>query len=609
MNSLRALALSFTFAAAPALAEGPGMAMHGSPKYIPGAFHAYEYANPDAPKGGTVSIGAEGGFDTLNPFSVKGDAAANIEAFVFQTLGAETLDEPFSQYPMIAESFELAPDKLSMVVKLRKEAKFADGKPVTADDVVFSFGVFRSDAVLPFYKFYWQDIKELIAVDPLTVKMVFIKENPELALIATQLPVLPKHIYGKGVFGKDFTDKAIGSGPYVIKDFKRDSYVTFKRNPDFWGKDLPMFKGRYNFDEITVKYFKDPTAEIEAFKKGDFDMYWVNGSKVWALDLVGEKFDTLKYIKKELWPHSNDQGSQGFVFNQRLKMFQDIKVREAMALAFDFDWSNKNLFYGQYTESRSFFENSPLKATGMPTAAELKVLEPLKADLPPEVFTKEIGYLGKGMDIKDRLREAMKLLKEAGYVIKDGVATGPAGRLEFKFLMDSPMWQRIVEPYAQNLKKIGVLITLEQKEQSVYIKRVEARDFSMIVQTIGESQSPGNEQRDFWTQKAADENFSRNYGGVKNKAVDILVDGVIYAKSREELELMTKCLDRALYHLHPLVHNWHITNHRIAYWDKFSKVPALPKFYNYRQELEFMWYDTPKAKKLEEAKARGAPLL
>lgn len=610
VSQMRSLAAAAALALATAAhaAEGPGLAMHGDTKYKPGAYKAYEYANPDAPKGGTISIGAEGGFDTVNPFSVKGDPAGNVEFFVFQKLADRTLDEAFTKYPQLAESFEVAADKLSMTIKLRKEAKFSDGKPVTADDVVFSFGVFRSDAVPPFYKSYWHDIKEVTATDPLTVKMIFAKENPELPLIALELPILPKHVYGKGDFGKDFTDKAVGSGPYVIKDFKRDSFITFKRNPDFWGKDLPMFKGRYNFDEITTKYFKDPTAEVEAFKKGDFDMYWVRGSKVWALDLVGEKFDKLKYIKKELWPHSNNQGAQGFLFNLRLKAFEDVRVRRAIALAFDFDWSNKNLFYGQYTEGRSFFENSPLKASGLPNAEELKVLEPLKADLPPEVFSKEMGDLGRGQDIKTKLREAMKLLKEAGYAIKDGVATGPAGKLEFKILIDSPMWQRIVEPYAQNLKKIGVVATIEQKEQSVYIKRVEARDFSMIVQRIDQSESPGNEQREFWGSKAADESYSRNYAGVKNKAIDALVDKVIYAKSREELELMTKCLDRALYHLHPIVHNWHITSHRTAYWDKYSRPAINPRFYSYREELEYMWYDQAKAAKLDEAKAKGVPL-
>jgi microcin C transport system substrate-binding protein len=347
----------------------------------------------------------------------------------------------------------------------------------------------------------------------------------------------------------------------------------------------------------------------EGFKKGDFDLYAVNGSKVWAVDLTGDRFDALKWIKKELLPNENDQGAQGFVFNLRNPVFQDVRVRKAMALAFDFDWSNKNLFYNQYTEDHSYFENSPLKATGLPTADELKILEPLKADLPPEVFAKEMGYLGKGKDTKDRLREAVALLKEAGYTVKDGVAQGPAGRLELKFLIDSPMWQRIVEPYTQNLKKLGINVTIEEKEESVYIKRVENREYDLIVYAFGESESPGNEQRDYWTSAAADHNYSSNYAGIKSKAIDALVDRVIYAKSRDELVLATHCLDRALYHLHPMVLNWYTAAHRLAYWDKFSRPAQLPLFYYPPTLEEYMWFDTAKAQKLEDAKSKGTPLL
>jgi len=604
--------LSLVFAAAlaavapQALAEGSGMAMHGEAKYKPGFSH-FEFANPNAPKAGAVVLGTEGSFDSLNPYLAKANPP-DLIGLVFQELGESSLDEAFTQYPGLADSFEVAADKLSMVVTLRKEAKFSDGKPVTSDDLIFSFKTLTGPGAPPFYKFYWADIKEIVADGPHKAKLVFAKVNPELPLIATQIPILPKHVYGAGKFESDFADKAVGSGPYVVKDYKRDSYITYKRNPDFWGKDAGVYKGRYNFDEVTVKYFKDATAEVEAFKKGDFDMYFVNSSKVWALDLVGDKFDKLKYIKKELLKHDNNAGTQGFVFNLRKPMFQDVRVRKAMALAFDFDWSNKNLFYGQYVENRSFFENSPLKASGMPSPQELAILEPLKADLPEEVFTKEMGWLGKGQDLKTRLRDAVGLLKDAGYTIKDGVATGPAGKLDFKFTINGPGFQRIIEPYAQNLKKLGIIIAIDQKESSVYVKNIELRDFAMTVQTIGQSQSPGNEQLEFWGSKAADENHSRNHMGVKNKAVDALVEKVIYAKDRAELELYTKCLDRALYHMHLLVHNWHMPQHRVTYWDRFG-VPTLPKYYSVRQLMEYMWYDDAKAKKLADAVGKGTPLL
>lgn len=585
-----------------------GLAMRAEPKYKPG-FQAVGYANPDAPKGGTLVIGEEGTFDTLNPFSIKGDAATSTSMLVFQSLAEATLDEPFSKYPGVAESFDLPADRMSLTVTLRSAARFSDGTPVTAEDVVFSFKTFRSDKVQPFYNSYWADIKDAQVVDARTVRFVFAKENPELPLIATEMPVLPKHVYGNGDFGADFATRAVGSGPYEVKDFHAGSAITYKRNPNWWGKDLGIYKGRYNFDEVTYKYYKDLTAMTEGFKRGDFDVYDVRGSKVWALDLVGDKIDKLHYIQKELLPNADDQGAQGFVFNLRNPLFQDARVRQALALAFDFDWSNKNLFYNQYKPTESYFENSPLKAKGLPTPPELAVLEPLRADIPAEVFTKEMGWLGKGKDIKSRLREAVGLLKDAGYTVKDGVAQGPAGRLEFKVLLNPGGFQRIIEPYTQNLRKLGAIATIEEKEESVYIKRVESREFDMIVATYAESQSPGNEQRDFWSSQAADISYSRNYAGIKSKAVDALVDKIIYAKSRDELELMTHCLDRVLYHLHPMVLNWYSPSHRVAAWSKFGRPAKLPDYYHPVNLYEYMWFDAAKAKRLEEAKAKGMPLL
>lgn len=600
------LALSIS---GPAGAAGvQGMSLHGQPKYAPD-FKNFEFANPDAPKGGALVLGADGSFDSLNPFAVKGVAPVLVSSLMFQELGDSPLDEAFTKYPTLAESFKLADDKLSMDVKLNKDARFSDGKPVTADDLIFTFKMLMSEKAPPFYRFYYADIKELKKVDELSVKMIFAKVNPELPLIAAELPVLPKHVYEKGDFGTDFATKAVGSGPYLIKEFKMGSHIIMTRNPKFWGKDHPVFKGRFNFDEIHMKYFKDSTATVESFKKGDFDFYTVYSSKVWAKDLTGDRFETMKWIKKAMWEHKNNEGAQGFMFNLRKPMFSDVRVRKAVAMAFDFDWSNKNIFFDQYVQNSSFFENSPLKATGLPTAEEKKILEPLKADLPAEVFTEEMGYIYKEKDIKKRLRSAMLLLKDAGYVIKDGVAVGPAGKLDFKFLLDSAGMAKIVEPFAQNLKKIGIVSAIEEKEQSVYVKRIESREFDAIVQSVGQSQSPGNEQKEFWGSEAADQNHSRNYAGVKNKAIDALVDRIIYAKDREELVLYTKCLDRALYHLHLQVHNWHIGTHRVAFWDKFGTSDKVPPFYAVRQLQEYMWFDATKAKKLEDAKSKGTPLL
>lgn len=560
------------------------------------------------PRGGGIKLVWQGTFDNLNPLTIKGISPLLLTSLVFQDIGEQTLDEPFSQYPSIAESFKVAKDKLSMEITVRKEAKFSDGRPITADDIIFSIKLVQSDKVPPHYKYYYSDIKAATKLSSHKVKLTFAKVNPELHLIATQITVMPKHIYGQGNFSKDFASKAVGSGPYIVDKFKRGSFITYKRNPNFWGKNLPMNQGRYNFDKITIKYFKDATAQVEAFKRGDIDFYQVFSSKVWGNQLVGEKFDKLKWIKKERWVHRGNQGSQGFLFNLRKKIFKDIRVRKAIALAFDFDWANKNLFYGQYKANASFFENSPLKATGLPTKEELAILNPLKKDLSSEVFSKEMGYVGKGLNIKQRLRLANKLLKEAGYKVVNQVATGPGGPLAFKFLIRGPGFQRIIEPYAKNLRRLGVKIEIDQKDQSVYVKRLSAREFNMIVSSIGQSQSPGNEQKDYWSSAAADQDHSRNYAGIKNQAVDTLIDKIIYAKTREALVLYTKCLDRVLYHMHILVHNWHADSHRVALWDKFARPKTIPRFYSPRQLLEFMWFDKTKAQKLAEAKRAGKAL-
>jgi len=582
---------------------GVGMAMRAEPKYKPG-FTAFDYVNAQAPKGGTAVIGVNGSVDTRNPFALKGDTSFDIEKLVFQELGDSSLDEPFTRYPSLAESFELAPDHLSLLVKLRPEAVFSDQHPVTAADVVYSLAVFRSDKVLPFYKSYWADIKLAEAIGSKTVKFTFAKVNPELALIITELPILPKHVYEKG----DFATQAVGSGPYVLKELRPGAAVVLTRQPNWWGKDLGINKGRFNFDELQFKYYKDPTALGEAFKKGDFTIFQVASAKVWATDLKGEKFEKLHYIKRELLSNSNAQGGQGFVFNLRLPLFQDVRVRQALALAFDFDWSNKNLFFDQYQQNESFFQNTPLAAHGLPSAEELAILAPLKADLPAEVFTKEMGWLGRGRPIKDRLREAAGLLQAAGYRVKDGVAEGPGGKLEFRILLGGGGIQRVIEPYLQNLRKLGVQAKVEEKEASVFTKRLESRAFEMTSVIYAQSQSPGNEQRDFWGTAAAQQNYSRNYAGLSNKAVDILVDRVIYAKNRAELEISSRCLDRALYHTHLMVQNWFSPAHRLAYWDKYGRPAVLPLYYSLRQFYALMWYDTTKAEKLSGAQASGLPL-
>ncbi|MFK7823100.1 MAG: extracellular solute-binding protein [Oligoflexales bacterium] len=588
-----------------------GIAVHGSPKYKEGFTHL-EYSDPKAPKGGRLVLGWTGTFDTLNPFSTKGISPLLLSNLVFQNLGQSTLDETFSQYPELSDSFSLADDKLSMLIKLKKHAKFSDGKPVTAEDVKFSFELFRSEHVNAFYKSYWADIKSIEVIDNFTVKMIFSKKNTELPAIATQITVLPKHIYGKGDFSKDFNDIAAGSGPYVVEEFNRGGSIVYKRNLNFWGWKDPFYQGRYNLDKIVIKYYKDPTTMVEAFKKGEFDLYVCYSSKIWAKDLEGKKFQDLRWIKKELWQHKNNQGSQGFYFNLRKPIFNEIAVRKAIALAFDFKWTNKALFYGQYEENNSFFENSPLKAVGLPKGKELLALQELAKEnpneIPEEVFSQSMGNLGSGLRIKKRLKLAMKLLRGAGYQLKNGIMEKDGKKLDFRFLLSSQMIARVVEPFLKNLKRIGIVGRMDIEESSVYQRRLQNREFDMIVLSIGQSQSPGNEQIDFWHSGEADKKYSRNHYGLKNVVVDKLINKIIYAKDERDLRLYTHALDRVLYHLHITVHNWHSTSHRIAVWNKFSHPKKFPSYYNPFTYVEYMWTDSSKLKSLEAARKSGKPL-
>lgn len=596
---------------APAQPRGPqhALALGGTPKYVEGFTH-FAYANPAARKGGTLVLSAEGGFDTLNPFTLKGRPPLLLGSLVFEQLTDNSLDEPFTEYGLLAESMEVAPGELSLVYRLNPNARFSDGKPVTAEDVVFSFTILRSEAAQPFYRFYYRDIAAVEATDARTVRLTFARKNPELALIAGQLPILPKHVYGAKDFGEGFVRQALGSGPYRVKDFNFGKYIRYERNPNHWSAKLGINAGRYNFDEILVKYYRDSGVELEALKAGDFDFLAVSSSKQWAVDMAGDKW-AKRWIVKESLPHSNNEGIQGFAFNLRRPMFQDRRVRKALAVAFDFEWTNKNLFYGQYKASDSYFANSELAARGLPSADELKLLTPFKTALPPEVFTEPLKPVGAGLgDARDRLREALRLLREAGWEVRDGAMTEKkTGRpLRFTITLGSPAFQRIVEPYLNNLRRIGVIVDMKVVDDSVYQRMVDGKDFDMIVHRVPQSQSPGNEQRDFWHSESADQQASRNVIGIRNPAVDALVEAIIQAPDRKALVTATHALDRVLWHEYYMVPQWYIDYHRVAYWNKFSRPKTLPLYYNPIAHLMYWWLDPAKTQALEAAMKSGAVL-
>jgi microcin C transport system substrate-binding protein len=588
--------------------RGPqvALALGARPKYAPDFTH-FDYANPLAPKVGTLVLPADGGFDTLNPFTLKGRPAYLLSPLVFESLLAPSLDEPFTEYGLLAQSAEVAGDGLSVVYRLRPEARFSDGHLLGAEDVVFSFAVLRSDAASPFFRYYYKDVVAVEEVDPHTVRIRFARLNRELPMITGQLPILPKHVYAGKDFGAGFSSHAVGSGPYRVGPYEFGKYLTFERNPEYWGRNLAVNAGRANFDKIDVKYYRDETVRMEALKAGEFDFLAVNIAKQWAVDAHGDKWDKGWLVREEL-RHSNTAGMQGFAFNLRREIFQDRRVRKALSLAFDFEWSNRTLFYGQYTATDSYFANSDLAARGLPSAAELKLLDPFKAQLPPEVFTQPVESLAKGApDLRERLREALRLLREAGWQIKDGVMTQPASGRQLRFVVSlvSPAFQRVVEPYLDNLKKIGVQASMRVVDDAVYERLINGKDFDMIVHSFPESQSPGNEQRDYWSSDSAGQEGSRNVIGIRNPAVDALVEHIVQARSREALVTATRALDRVLWHEHYMVPQWYIAIHRVTYWNKLAHPARLPLYYDPVTYLLWWWYDPKRAAALEAAMKAG----
>lgn len=586
-----------------------GMALGAEPKY-PAGFAHFAYADPKAAKGGVITLSSPGGFDTLNPFTLKGRSPLLLSSLLFESLTEHSLDEPFAEYGLLADSIQVADDGLSITYHLNPAARFADGQPVTADDVVFSFEILRSEVAAPFYRAYYRDIASVEALDRATVRLTFARPNRELALIAGQIPILPKHFYSGKDFARDFTTVALGSGPYTVKAFDFGKMIRYQRNPDYWGRDLNVNVGKNNFDEIVVKYYRDETVRLEGLKAGEFDFMEVSSSKQWAVDVAGEKWDK-GYLVKETLPHRNTAGIQGFAFNLRRPLFHNRAVRQALALALDFDWMNTTLFYGQYTASDSFFANSELAATGLPSREELALLEPLRHYLPPEVFTTPVEKLGRQYpDARARLRAAQQLLTDAGWEVQNGILTEKAtGQpLRFTVTLDQPGFQRIVEPWLNNLQKLGIQGTMQVVDDAVYERIIRTYDFDIVVASFGQSQSPGNEQRDYWHSEAAAAEGSRNIIGIKNPAVDALVEAIISATSRPALVTATHALDRVLWHEHYVIPHWYIATHRLTYWNKFTYPKTLPLYFGPLGHLMYWWVDADKARALDEAMAANRAL-
>jgi microcin C transport system substrate-binding protein len=575
----------------------PSAALGYVPKY-PAGFRHFDYVDPEAPRGGALTLAAFGSFDSFNPFLLKGLKAAGIGELVFEPLMEQSLDEPYSLYAHLAEDIRLAPDRRSVTFRLNPLARFSDGSPVTAADVKFSFDTLMSRQAHPQYRFYWVDIKRATALDRRRVRFEFARVNPELHLIIAQMPVFARAWAGDRPFESLARAVPLGSGPYVLDSHDFGRQVSYRRNPNYWADGLNTRRGMFNFDRITFKYYRDETVLHEAFKAGEFEFVVESNSKKWARDYTGPQFDAGRIVRVEL-PHRNNAGMQGFAFNLRRPLFADVRVRQAVGLAMDFEWSNRNLFYGQYTRCDSYFSNSELAATGRPGADELALLEPFRKRLPAAVFgpvwrppsTAPPGSL------RANLRRAQALLRDAGWRMGlDGVLTDTGGkRLEFEIMLPSAQrgFERIIAPFARNLARIGVLLRYRTVDVALYQRRVDTFDFDMVVESFGQSQSPGNELIGLWHSSSADREGSSNVLGLKDPVVDALIMKLIYAPDRRRLVAAARALDRVLLHGEYVVPNWYIGTHRVAYWDRFGRPATLPKYYGAESWMIRSWWKRP----------------
>ncbi len=555
------------------------LTLYGEPPRYPADFSHFEYVNPDAPKGGTLRLSGFGSFDSLNGFISRGTSADQL-GLIYDTLTFHALDEPFTEYGLLAERIERAEDDTWVRFHLRPEARFHDGEPVKASDVVFTFNTLIEKGS-PFYRAYYADVQEVLAESEHSVLFRFHHgQNRELALVLGQLPVLPAHYWAERDFTRTGLEPPLGSGPYRVANVRPGRSISYERVADYWGADLPVHRGLYNFDRVVIDYYRDTGVALEAFKAGQFDFNQEVSARNWATGYDSPALRAGRIVKEEI-PNHNTQGMQGFVFNQRRPHFADYRVRKAITLLFDFEWANARLFHDAYTRSASYFGNSELEATGLPSEAELALLEPLRDQLPPAVF--EEAWVPPKTDgtgnVRQQMREAYALLQEAGWRIEDDKLVNQAGEhLSFEFLLVQADFERILLPFKRNLASLGIELTLRRIDVSQYVNRLRSRDFDMVVTGFGQSNSPGNEQREYWHSSSADNPGSRNLMGLQHPAVDALVEGLIQAESREALVTHTRALDRVLRAKHLVVPNFHTTVYRVAYWNKFAHPPISPRY-------------------------------
>jgi microcin C transport system substrate-binding protein len=588
------------------VAEAPvrtyGFSLLGSLS-LPPDFKYFPYVNPDAPKGGEVALSAVGTFDSFNPFIVRGTSAGDVWR-TWDTLTMANADEAETEYGLLAKVIELPADHMGVAFELHPEARFHDGTPVTAEDVAWTFETLR-DKGRPFFKQYYADIDSVTVEGPLRVVFHFkTAANRELPMILGQMPVMPKHWWAGRDFDKPLTDPPLGSGPYRVGRFEFGRTLSMERVPDSWQKDLPVMRGLNNFDTRRTEYFRDGTVALEAFKAGQVDFREENVAKDWA---TAYDFPAVQkgLVKKELLNHHLPTGMQGFGVNTRRSQFSDVRVRQALAMAFDFEWANANLFYGSYTRTNSYFSNSDLASSGIPEGAELTLLDKYRDKLPPELFTKPFKLPvtdGSGNN-REELRQALALLDQAGWKVRDRKLVNADGQpFSFEILLDQPTFERVALPYVQWLSRLGIDARVRTVDPAQFQRLIDTYDFDMIVVSYGESESPGNEQTGYWTCGSMKAEGGYNLMGVCSPAIDALVHDVVSAPDHAHLITATHALDRALLWGWYVVPHWYLQSVRVAYWDMFGR-PDKPV----RTGLAFdsWWVDPVKAAAIAAARRNG----
>ncbi|CAG9263179.1 ABC transporter, periplasmic substrate-binding protein [Burkholderia diffusa] len=588
--------------AATAAHAAHAIAQYGEPKYPPGFKH-FDYVNPDAPKGGTLVLANPNrltSFDKFNPFTMRGNPAPGID-LLFESLATGSMDEPSSAYGLLADDIAIAPDRRSVTFHLNPRARFSNGDPVTAEDVRFSFDTLKSKLAAPQFGAYFAEIAKAVVIDPATVRFEFRSANRELPLIAGGVPVFSRK-WGLRADGSRIPfdqlafEQPIGSGPYLIERYDNGRTITYRRNPAYWGADLPVRIGTDNFERIVYKLYGDGVARLEAFKAGEYDVLVEYIARNWTRRDVGKRFDSGELVKREFRQH-NGAGMQGFFMNLRRPQFRDVRVRQALDLAFDFEWLNRQLFYSAYTRLDSYFADTDLQATGTPGPGELKLLEPLRAQLDPAVFGPMVTQPNTNPpgSLRANLLKARALLAQAGWTYRDGALRNAQGEpFTFEILDDSgAAMEGVVTAYQRNLAKLGIDARFRTADYALLQKRLDAFDYDMTTVRLPGVQVPGAEQFSRYASKFADEPGSDNIIGLKSPAVDTLLHALGTAQTRDDLLDATHALDRVLMHGYYAVPQWYSTTHRIAYKRTLGYPQTLPLYYSAEGWVVSTWWAKP----------------